>query len=64
MAMSKKDYVAIADAISRASRLENADQRTIHMIVMRLVYIFDEDNPRFDSSRFIDACLNNPKEAA
>jgi hypothetical protein len=62
MAMSKKHYVSIADAVNRASRLENADQRTIHMVMMRLVYIFGEDNPRFDSARFIDACLNNPEE--
>jgi hypothetical protein len=62
MAMSKKDYVLIAGAIDRTSTLINADKHTIHMVVMHLSHALEQDNPRFDSERFIDACLTYYKE--
>lgn len=72
MSMSKKDYVAIAAVIKRAvdrigvmptpATLANghADKATEMATIRRIAYAmadgFAEDNPRFDSVRFIEAC--------
>jgi hypothetical protein len=46
--MSRKDYVAIAEALNSAS----ATQEVIYSVGRVLL----ADNPRFDWSRFIKAC--------
>ena len=55
--MTKKDYVAIADAIlsARNERETNAAQAITNVAS----YIADKlecDNPRFDRARFLAAC--------
>lgn len=58
MAMSRKDYVAIATAIKRA-RLANTTRGHAAGIDDAAILIAAElqaDNPRFDRSRFLNAC--------
>ena len=51
--MTRKDYVAIAKAISE-SGVKELDK----MIVARsMAEVFKENNERFDYSRFFEACI-------
>lgn len=51
--MTRKDYVAIAKAISE-SGVKELDK----MIVARsMAEVFKKDNERFDYSRFFEACI-------
>lgn len=52
MAMSRKDYVAIAEAIS-STITSNLDR---NKLAAKLGVIFEADNPRFDYLRFMKAC--------
>lgn len=54
MAMSRKDYVAIADAIANANRGEHTVTR--EEVACRIASVFAADNPRFDRGRFLTAC--------
>lgn len=57
--MSKKHYQAIAAAIydTRAKMPERADAGVVLTIVTnKLLDIMEEDNPRFDRERFVEAC--------
>lgn len=48
MAMSKKDYEAIAKVINQ--------NETKVQIIIGLASIFEDDNSRFDSRKFFVAC--------
>lgn len=54
--MSKKHYEAIARILADA-RDAGTDEafHTVSAITVQLAKVFEEDNPRFDSQRFIDA---------
>lgn len=70
--MTRKDYVLIADTIAQMSRdiaQEQFDARAytdkailsgerlgVYNLAQRLADQLRNDNPRFDRSRFIDAC--------
>ena len=56
--MTRKDYVAIAQAINDEIRpySEHAIQSTVYNIIDNLCDTFQEDNPRFDRARFLEAC--------
>ena len=67
--MTRKDYEAIATVFCGASdflkeSLENPTSpafvagynSAIEAISQGLIYILEEDNPRFDSERFLRAC--------
>jgi len=62
--MTRKDYIAIANAIASARRVQNAVQpryvdvsnTAINQVVRSLCFIFKSDNPRFDPHKFEDAC--------
>lgn len=63
--MTKKDYIKLAKAISDTTAVPNdLDQQGIghnHYIsklhfIARLCNILAEDNPHFDSTKFIKAC--------
>tara|TARA_Y100000310_G_scaffold190762_1_gene190750 strand:+ start:179 stop:397 length:219 start_codon:yes stop_codon:yes gene_type:complete len=65
MAMSRKHYVAVADAL-KAERTAwrdgnngairtNAAELAVGMVATRLAQIFEADNPNFDTGRFIEA---------
>lgn len=58
--MTRKDYVAIAEAIARAARFYGADELANGRVAVRnvAVYVADvlaADNPRFDRGRFLMA---------
>ena len=60
MAMSKRDYVAIAKAI-KDSIVEPAQRSLTHYtacadVADRIADVCAADNPRFDRKRFLDAC--------
>ena len=56
--MTKKDYVAIADAIDRTTVSRDHEIVFKVSLIDALVSIFRRDNPRFDTDRFIKACSN------
>lgn len=59
MAMSRKDYVAVADVFRHLHNLDFTDRTPEEMrvsAVFALNDIFKENNPNFDSDKFLDAC--------
>ena len=58
--MSKKDYVLIAGAINRRLGTFSNEATdciyTVQDIANDLARVLAQDNPRFDYSRFIEAC--------
>ena len=66
--MTKKDYIAIADAIGEATKTDygGVETRIRNSIIHGLCAIFSADNPRFDVDRFTKRILvqsrDNPKE--
>ena len=55
--MTKKDYVKLADAIVKAFEIagQNTDIRMgVALTVRRIQDALEQDNPRFDSVRFIE----------
>lgn len=70
--MTRKDYVLIADTIAQFSRdiandegltlstkgraVLSGERVALQTIAHRLAYQLRQDNPRFDRSRFINAC--------
>ena len=59
--MTMKDYVKIADCISRI-----ADKETLAVeggtLIVQLARIFKDDNPNFNRDKFFDACTKNVEE--
>ena len=59
--MTMKDYVKIADCISRI-----ADKETLAVeggtLIVQLARIFEDDNPNFNRDKFFDACTKNVEE--
>lgn len=55
--MTRKDYVAIAAILRLAVFADGQERRRVIDVFARL---FEEDNPNFNRSRFIDAC--QPKQ--
>jgi len=58
MAMTKKDYEIIADAIS-LTRYDSSNPevaKALNTLTVRLANLFDEANPRFDVVKFLSAC--------
>lgn len=53
--MTKKDYVAIAAAITNA-RATGGDADTLFRVAEELSSIFQAGNPRFSKSTFMEAC--------
>lgn len=71
MAMSKKDYQAIAAAFYRAGQitLREHEDETWQILRREIADVLAADNPRFDRARFIEACETGhckgmPKRAA
>lgn len=62
--MSKKDYIAIASAISQTDGLADGNspdffdgvEMARRTIAERLADGFAQDNPRFNRARFLKAC--------
>ena len=63
MAMSRKDYVAIAEVIRSAKKeciYGTETEPDVHyfedLVIKGLADVFADDNPRFDYARFAEAC--------
>lgn len=55
--MTRKDYVAIAAAIRKEVIYSGSETTTaLKSVADSIADIMKRDNPRFDRSRFIDAC--------
>lgn len=52
MAMSSKDYEAVAAAVAATG----GDYATREELAFRLAEVFSRGNPRFDRGRFLIAC--------
>lgn len=57
MSMSKKDYVAIAKAISGVSWQDKIDPLTVTVVSVTLAELFLQDNPRFQYQTFMLECF-------
>jgi hypothetical protein len=57
MAMSKKDYVAVAELLNRVLWMEGSCPLTIARVTAGLGIVFEADNPRYDDERFRAAAL-------
>lgn len=60
--MTKKDYVLIASSINQTINRKDTDLPTMTMLMANIATRLADDNPRFDSVRFFDACLARPKD--
>lgn len=63
MAMSKKDYVAIAKVLNHYY-LNSSEELIAIGIGYALAGVFATDNPRFDSDRFMSAVKQYPATAS
>lgn len=59
--MTRKDYIQLATAISRAYQSTDSDgtlvtPAAIRAVAYRLAEVLQADNPRFDLERFLQAC--------
>lgn len=55
--MSRKDYNALAAAVRDWRRVcLSLDEADVAQLVARLAAVCQSDNPRFQRSRFFDAC--------
>lgn len=50
--MTRKDYVAIAEAIA----LYGSDTEDVRAVAHAIASVMAADNPNFDRARFLDAC--------
>lgn len=60
MPMSKKHYEAIARAINEVMWDDRSDPVTVTRVMVAISTICENDNPRFDRSRFLITCTNKP----
>ena len=56
--MTKKDYEKAADIVMRLPSNTKATRATAETVCESFVKFFADDNPRFDASRFREACKN------
>ena len=54
--MTRKDYVAISDLLSRYAL--SIDENTFDVLIHDFAGLMAQDNERFMSDRFISACWN------
>lgn len=58
--MTRKDYALIAKAINRARGYETLEREHkagyVELTAEILAAMLEDDNPRFDKARFIEAC--------
>ena len=66
MAMSKKHYVAVAQAVKDVRDIAK-DARNVSealdLLAQRLATVFQGDNGMFDRNRFLRACGSNDHDA-
>lgn len=55
--MTKKDYIAIAEALANARAATGDDKHSaLTYAANQLAAVLARDNPRFDRERFLTAC--------
>lgn len=57
--MTKKDYIAIAEAIRVADDscdMDNASHTGVYIAATSITKVMAADNPRFDRDKFLKAC--------
>lgn len=55
--MTRKDYVMISEVIAAArARASIGGKKAIDEVAIALTNAFEDDNPRFDAFRFVEAC--------
>jgi hypothetical protein len=56
--MTRKDYVAIADALASVMSMSQHvnEQETVRWVAEHLCDVFVADNARFDREKFLAAC--------
>lgn len=54
--MTRKHYEMIAATLNELQRDADADNFTIKMVTAALAELFENDNPRFDFEKWLDAC--------
>ncbi len=59
--MTRKDYVKLAQALHVAKGPESSNQWVTDVAAVAIVLA--NDNPRFSSAKFYDACLNGIDKA-
>lgn len=63
--MTRKDYVAIADALREARRqlegMSSEGEDVFQTVMGELAAVLQADNPNFDRVRFERACLGGAK---
>ena len=52
--MTKKDYIAIGNALKPYVNNPNIDRGVIDDVINDLCEVLSEDNPQFDKARFIN----------
>jgi hypothetical protein len=62
MSMSKKDYVAIADALNDVNWQKKIDPITMTVVSVSLAELFLKGNPRFQYQTFMLACFQQQKQ--
>ena len=62
MAMSKKDYEAIAKCINRSFDYFTTRELDTKILITTLSNYFKEDNPRFNAEQFKEACYTEEGE--
>lgn len=58
--MTRKDYVEVARILNQyrlTSVFDEQDEQLFADLVDNFSYFFEKDNPRFDSTRFVQACV-------
>ena len=58
MALTKRDFVAIAAAIKEVADTPGMDLPTVTTMTSKIADFLQTQNPRFDRGQFIRACLS------
>lgn len=57
--LTKKDYVAIAKIVNKSYAGDSSTEFELPALEKRLADYFEQDNPKFNRQRFLDACFKD-----
>jgi len=60
--MTKKDYINLSNCINfaiRSSHEDLSDSKFLSYLIGNLDATLKAENPRYDTKRFVEACLND-----
>lgn len=55
--MNRKDYEAVAHAVSVIYGRPDVDKKTMHLMIGAMTARFALDNANFNEDRFVEACM-------